>query len=43
MGVPAVVERARAVVGEGPTYVSFDIDALDPPSRRAPARRRSAG
>ena len=30
MGVAAVVARARAVVGEGPAYVSFDIDALDP-------------
>ncbi len=30
MGLPAVIERARAVVGDGPTYVSFDIDSLDP-------------
>ena len=30
MGIPAVVARARAVVGEGPVYVSFDIDAIDP-------------
>jgi agmatinase len=30
LGVPAVVARARAVVGDGPVYVSFDIDALDP-------------
>jgi len=30
MGVAAVVARAREVVGEGPAYVSFDIDALDP-------------
>ncbi len=30
MGVAAVIERARAVVGDGPTYISFDIDALDP-------------
>lgn len=29
-GIAAVVERARAVVGAGPTYVSFDVDALDP-------------
>ena len=29
-GLPAVIERARAVAGEGPTYVSFDIDSLDP-------------
>ena len=30
MGMPAVIERARAVVGDGPTYVSFDVDSLDP-------------
>jgi agmatinase len=30
MGVAAVVEKARAVIGYGPTYVSFDIDSLDP-------------
>ncbi|MBJ3777997.1 agmatinase [Acuticoccus mangrovi] len=30
MGLDAVVARARAVVGDGPTYVSFDIDSLDP-------------
>jgi guanidinopropionase len=30
MGVPAVVAKAREVVGDGPVYVSFDVDALDP-------------
>jgi agmatinase len=30
MGVAAVVNRARAVAGVGPVYLSFDIDALDP-------------
>ena len=30
MGIPAVVARARQVVGEGPVYVSFDVDSLDP-------------
>ena len=30
MGLAAVIARARAVVGDGPTYVSFDIDSLDP-------------
>lgn len=30
LGLPAIVERARAVVGDGPTYLSFDIDSLDP-------------
>jgi agmatinase len=30
MGIPAVVARAREVVGDGPTYVTFDVDAVDP-------------
>ncbi|MEI8324020.1 MAG: agmatinase [Betaproteobacteria bacterium] len=30
MGLPAVMEEARRVVGDGRTYVSFDVDALDP-------------
>jgi guanidinopropionase len=30
IGVRAVIERARKVVGDGPTYVTFDIDSLDP-------------
>ena len=30
MGIPAVIEKAREVVGEGPTYLSFDVDGLDP-------------
>jgi guanidinopropionase len=30
MGVDAVIEEARRVVGDGPTYISFDVDGLDP-------------
>ena len=30
MGLPAVIERARSVAGAGPTYLTFDIDSLDP-------------
>ena len=30
MGIEAVIEEARRVVGEGPVYLSFDIDSLDP-------------
>jgi guanidinopropionase len=30
MGIDAVVAKAREVVGDGPTYVSFDVDGLDP-------------
>lgn len=29
-GIPAIIELARRVVGDGPTYLSFDIDSLDP-------------
>ena len=29
-GLPEVAAEARAVVGEAPAYLSFDIDALDP-------------
>ncbi len=29
-GLPEIVAEARAVVGPGPAYLSFDIDALDP-------------
>jgi guanidinopropionase len=29
-GVPAIIEEARRVVGDGPTYISFDVDGLDP-------------
>lgn len=30
MGLPAVIEKARQIAGNGPTYVSFDVDSLDP-------------
>ncbi|WP_019173987.1 agmatinase [Pseudaminobacter salicylatoxidans] len=30
MGIPAIIEKARQIVGDGPTYLSFDIDSLDP-------------
>jgi len=30
LGVDKVIDEARRVVGDGPTYVSFDIDSLDP-------------
>jgi len=30
LGLPAVIDKIRAVVGGGPTYVSFDVDSLDP-------------
>jgi len=30
MGVDAVIEKVREVIGDGPVYVSFDVDGLDP-------------
>ena len=30
LGVEGVIAEARRVVGEGPTYISFDVDGLDP-------------
>ena len=30
MGLDAVIEEAKRIVGDGPTYLSFDIDGLDP-------------
>lgn len=30
LGVEAVIEEARRVVGDGSTYISFDVDGLDP-------------
>jgi len=30
MGIPAVAARAREVVGDGPVYVTFDVDGVDP-------------
>lgn len=30
LGAAAVAEKARAIVGERPVYLSFDIDGLDP-------------
>lgn len=30
LGVDAIIAQARSVVGDGPVYVSFDIDCLDP-------------
>jgi guanidinopropionase len=30
LGVDRVIAEARAVVGDGPSYISFDVDGLDP-------------
>ena len=39
LGIDAVVERAAAAVGEGPVFLSVDIDVLDPAF--APGHRHS--
>ena len=30
MGLDAVIAEARRVIGDGPTYFTFDIDGIDP-------------
>lgn len=30
MGIGAVIAEARKIVGDGPTYISFDVDGIDP-------------
>lgn len=30
IGMTALIKKARSVVGDGPTYLSFDIDSVDP-------------
>ena len=30
MGIEGVIQKAREVAGTGPTYLSFDVDGLDP-------------
>lgn len=29
-GLPSIIEQTRAVLGDGPVYISFDVDSLDP-------------
>jgi len=42
LGPDAVAAEARRIVGDGPAYLTFDVDGLDPSTRRAPAPPRSA-
>lgn len=30
MGLEEVIKEARRIVGDGPTYISFDVDGIDP-------------
>ena len=30
MGIDAVIAKAHEVVGDGPVYLSFDVDSIDP-------------
>jgi Arginase family len=41
MGPAAIVKRIREVTGDGPTYVTFDVDGLDPAF--APGTRNAGG
>jgi agmatinase len=29
-GLPSIIEQTQAVLGDGPVYISFDVDSLDP-------------
>ncbi len=43
MGRAAVIERIRDVIGDGPTYVTYDIDGLDPTEAPGTAAREPGG
>jgi len=30
LGIAGTIEKMRAVIGDGPSYISFDVDSLDP-------------
>jgi len=30
LGIKSIISKAKEIVGDGPTYLSFDIDSLDP-------------
>lgn len=30
IGIPVLIEKARQVVGQGPVYISLDVDGIDP-------------
>ena len=30
LGLPGTIAKIKSVVGDGPTYISFDVDSLDP-------------
>ena len=41
-GVQGAVDRMRSRLGDGPVYVSIDIDVLDQPTHPAPAHQKPA-
>ena len=41
-GIPSIIRRALEVIGDGPTYITFDSTASIPASPPAPGRRRWA-
>ena len=43
LGIAAVVERTTEIVGDGPVYLTVDIDSSIPRSRRGPGRPSPEG
>ncbi len=43
LGVDETIAQMRKVVGDGPVYLSFDVDSLDPAFAPGTARQRLAG
>jgi guanidinopropionase len=43
MGRQAVIDRARQVVGDGPVYITYDIDGLDPTEAPGTPAREPGG
>src|SRR5262252_3341407 len=43
LGIEGVVAKAREVVGDGPTYISFDVDGLDPAYTPGPGTPEAGG
>ena len=41
-GINDVMAEARQIAGDQPTYVSFDIDGIDPSMARVPAPQKLA-
>ena len=42
LGIEDVIKQNVAIVGKGVVFLTIDVDVLDRPSRRGPARRSRA-